>query len=399
MVEIDFERLKKLSDKLIDNISLTYKREYYHSIHFEARLVLLKGFRGVGKTTLLMQYAKENYPIDKTIFLTLDHIHFSDNKLLYTVDDLYDKGMRYFILDEVHKYENWSQELKNIYDSYPDIRVMATSSSALEINKGKYDLSRRADIYELKGLSFREYLKYNYDIDIPIHELEDIIKNKNEIHDAYFDKYDLKRKFNKYLKEGYYPYFKDAGKKYYDRMLSTINLVIETDLPAIFNIDYDSTRLIKKLLSVISRIAPFTPNISNLARDTKINRTSILNFLDFLESADLITLLKSGRKSDSVLTKPDKILLENTNLLHMLSADVNVGTQRETFAVNALKNKHKITTPKSGDLIIDMMYTAEIGGPNKSFKQLKDVANPLLIIDTYGYTGERTIPLWMLGLL
>jgi len=391
-------KLKKVSDRLLGNIVTAYKRDLYSEINFDSKLVLIKGFRGVGKTTLLLQYVKENYPLEKSIFLSLDHIYFASNVLFDTVDYFYENGIRYFILDEVHKYKNWSQELKNIYDSYPDARIMATSSSALEVNEGNFDLSRRADVYHMKGLSFKEYLEYKHQITIPLMDLESIITNKNEIHDIYFDKYNLKTKFDWYIKKGYYPYFKEAGLKYHDRLSSTLNLVLDVDLPSVFQVEYESIRQVKKLLSIISKISPFTPNVSELSRKLQIERRSILYFLDYLETAGVITMLRSGRKSDSILTKPEKILIENTNLLHMLASDVNLGTQRETFVANAL-SKHELSIPRSGDLIVNMKYTVEIGGPSKAFRQIKDVANPLLILDTYSHTGERTIPMWMLGLL
>jgi hypothetical protein len=247
---------------------------------------------------------------------------------------------------------------------------------------------------------FHEYLKYEYDITISTFNFEELLNCKDDIAETYYTKYDLKRKFNRYLKNGYYPYYKESGRNYYPKVLSALNQVIDVDLPAIFNIDYESTRQIKKLLSVISRIAPFSPNISKLSRDLNMNRSSILTFIDYLENADVLSIIKSKRKSDSALTKPDKILLENTNLLFALGhSSSNKGTIRETFVVNALKSSYHISTPAKGDILLDQKYTIEIGGKSKNMHQIYDMPNPILIKDDIVNGGNGILPMWMLGLL
>ncbi len=397
---LEIESLIKTTKRLKLATSLNYRRNLYSDIEYKARLIILKGFRGTGKTTLLLQHLTENLSLDNSIFLSLDNIFFAANRFLDTIDYFYDEGYRTFVLDEIHRYENWSIELKNVYDSYPDVHILATSSSALDILKGEADLSRRADIYALRGLSFSEYVRYEYGIELPLYDFETLLTSKDDIVDKYYEKLDIKRKFNIYLKKGYYPYYKEAGKNYYPKLMSTLNQVIEIDLPAIFHLDYESTRQIKKLLSVISRIAPFTPNISKLSRNLGISRSRILMFIDYLESADVITVIKSRKKSDSAMTKPDKILLENTNLIYAIAGGTqNSGTIRETYVVNALKASHTVSTPAKGDILLDQKYTIEIGGPSKNMHQIYDMPNPILIKDGIVNGPDGVLPMWMLGFL
>ena len=394
------EGLATISERLIETRSLDFKRYLYGDINFDARLIIIKGFRGVGKTTMLMQAIKEAASTTKVIYLSLDHIYFTEYRLIHIFDAYYMKGYRSFVMDEVHKYPDWSIELKNLYDSYPDAKVFVTASSALKIIAGSADLSRRADIYHLKGMSFREYLSFSDDITLTMYTFDDLVEKYEEIHETYHNTFDITRRFGKYLKGGYYPYFKEAGTKYYDRVTSTINQVIEIDMPAIFNIEYETTRQIKRLLAMLSRLAPYTPNITQLARDLKMSRTNVLEYLDYLESADLIHILKSNAKSDSVLTKPDKVFLDNTNLIYALGfGQENTGMIRETFAMNALSVNNKVSTPARGDLLVDDKYTIEIGGPKKTFHQISDMANPILIKEGIEKGAKGILPMWMLGLL
>lgn len=394
-----YTALKKSSDRLVKNTSLDFKRDIYADINFDSRLILLRGFRGVGKTTLLLQYIKEHYTVTTATFLSLEHLHFVTHTITDTVEYLYDLGHRAIILDEVHRYPSWSRELKYIYDHFPDLHVLATSSSALDILSGEADLSRRADSYRMAGLSFREYLRYDYGIDIPAIDFDTMLHAYDSITDDYYDRYELGKHLDTYLLKGYYPYHREAGHKYRDRLLSVIHQVIDIDLPSVYKIDYETTRMIKRLLVVIARITPFTPNIAKLSRDLGISRVSTLSYLDYLDRADVITTLKSGRKSDAVTTKPDKILLDNTNLLYALESKPNKGTIRETFVTNALSSKYKTSIPAKGDLMIDQRYTVEIGGPNKTFKQLLDMPNPVLIKDDIIHGAEGVLPMWMIGLV
>lgn len=249
-------------------------------------------------------------------------------------------------------------------------------------------------------MSFREYLLLEHDIEIPILPFHDILEHKEDYYEKYFDRYELGQLMNHYLRHGYYPFYHSAKDSYGDRLHSVCNHVIEVDLPAIFSIDYESTRQVKKLLSVITGIAPFTPNISKLSRDLKIPRNSILYYIDYMSKAKLINTIVTSKKSDSALSKPDKIFLENTNLLYALGLhEVNKGTLRETYVLNALRSSHKVTSPVKGDFLLDNTYTIEVGGPNKTFAQITDMPNPILIKDGITVGGIREIPMWLLGFL
>ncbi|HMU03746.1 MAG TPA: AAA family ATPase [Saprospiraceae bacterium] len=392
------EHLLEISKRRIANTETVFFRQLYRDVEWKSRIILLKGCRGVGKTYMMLQYLKTSS--DTSIYLSLDNIFFLSNTLSETIDPLYKKGYRIFGLDEVHKYPNWSIEIKNIYDNYTDVRLVITSSSALDIIAGKGDLSRRMDEYRMRGMSFSEFVAFEYKEEIPNFPLDELIENHVEIYDKYYEKMDLGKKFNAYLKKGYYPYYKESGNKYHDRLQSVILQVIDSDMTAIFNIDYESARQIKKLLALISRIVPFSPNVSKLSRDLAMSRNSVLTYLDYLAEADIIYGLKSMTKSDSALTKPDKIYLENTNLLYAFdAASVNSGTIRETFVMNNLSRAGVVSTPTKGDFMIDEKYVIEVGGANKTFHQLSGMPNAILIKEGISKGGTGIIPLWMIGLL
>jgi predicted AAA+ superfamily ATPase len=361
---------------------------------------VIKGTRGVGKTTLLQQYIKEKCPPDKSIWISLDHILFHTTRIISVIDELYDQGIRIFVLDEVHKYPDWSIEVKNIYDSYPDAQLLITSSSALDIMSGMADLSRRADVYHMEGLSFREYLLLDLGIKLPKYSFEEILANHIPISEELTNAHDIHKHFNSFLKIGYYPFFKESKKRYPERVKTIINQVIEVDLPPIFSIDYNSIRQLKKLLALLARLVPYSPDISQLSRDVGIGRNRILLFLDYLNSAGLIHLLKSAKKSDSVMAKPDKIFLNNTNLIYALGMGItNAGTIRETYIMNALSATEQISTPIKGDFMINNTHIAEVGGKSKNFKQISGLPNSFLIKEDILVGSQDVIPMWIFGLL
>lgn len=392
------ENLLEISKRRIANTETDFLRDMYLDIEWKSRLILLKGCRGVGKTYMMLQHLKSSS--DPSAYLSLDNLFFLSDTLSETVDALYKKGYRLFGLDEVHKYPNWSIEIKNIYDNYTDVRLIITSSSALDIIAGQGDLSRRMDEYRMRGMAFSEFVAFEYKEELPTFSLDELLENQTEIYDEYYERLDISRKFNTYLKKGYYPYYKESGNKYHDRLQSVILQVIDSDMAAIFKIDYESARQIKKLLSLISRIVPFSPNVSKLSRDLAMSRNSVLTYLDYLSEADIIYGLKSNVKSDSSLTKPDKIYLENTNLLYAFDvASVNSGTIRETFVMNTLSRAGAVSTPTKGDFMIDEKYVIEVGGVNKTFHQLSGMPNAILVKEGISRGGMGIIPMWLLGLL
>jgi len=392
--------LKKASSRIVANTDTSFKRYLYDEVDFDVRLVMLKGSRGVGKTTLMLQYLKELGDPATGIFMSLDHIVFTERRLIDVVDSMYGEGYRTFALDEVHKYVDWSIELKNIYDNYPDIQMIVTASSALDIMKGLADLSRRADVYTLHGLSFREFLSFEYDVVIPSFSFDELIAEHQDLSEELSNDFNVLKYFKYYLQFGYYPFYKESKRRYHDRIRAVVNQVIEVDLPPIFSIDYNSIRQLKKLLSIISRIAPFTPNVTKLSKELGIGRNRVLLFLDYLDSAGVINLLKSARKSDSAMAKPDKIFLNNPNLIYALSlTKPNVGTLRETFFMEAVSATEHVSTPAKGDFLINDAYVAEVGGLNKNMHQIYDMPNPILVKDGVATGGAGVIPIWMMGLL
>ena len=392
------DHLLEISIRRIANTEISFMRNIYNDVEWKSRMILLKGCRGVGKTYMMLQHLK--LAETPNAYLSLDNLFFLTNTLSETIDALYSKGIKLIGLDEVHKYPNWSIELKNIYDNYSDIRLIITSSSALDIMAGKGDLSRRLDEYRMKGLSFTEYMTLDTGEKLPSFTWDELLTNQFEIHDEYYEKMDISRKFNMYLKKGYYPYYKEAGNKYHDRLLSVIMQVIDSDMAAIFNIDYEATRQIKKLLAIMARIVPFSPNVSKLARDLTLSRNSVLTYLDYLSEAEIINTIKSEAKSDSALTKPDKVYFENTNLLYAFDvALVNTGTLRETFVMNALSRSGLVSTPIKGDFMLNNSHVIEVGGASKTFHQLSGMPNGILVKEGINKGSIGVLPMWMLGLL
>lgn len=390
--------LLDISKRRIGNTDIRFIREIYNSIEWESRLILLKGCRGVGKTYMMLQYIKMAKA--SGIYLSLDNIFFLSHTVAETIDTLYKAGFRLFGLDEIHKYPNWSIELKNIYDNYHDIRLVITSSSALDIMAGQGDLSRRLDEYRVRGLTFIEFMSFEYGITLPSFTFDELLTNQIELYDDYLVTMDIQKRFNTYIKRGYYPYYKESGLKYHDRLQAVILQVIDSDMSAIFRIDYESTRQIKKMLSLISRMVPFSPNVAKLSRDLSMSRNSVLTYIDYLTEADIIFGLKASGKSDSAMTKPDKIYFENTNMLHAFdAAAINVGTIRETFVMNTLSNTGYVSTPLKGDFMLDERYIIEVGGANKNFHQLHGMPNGVLVKEGIDKGGKDVLAMWTLGLL
>jgi len=393
------DRLYNLSRNKALNVSLSFKRYLFDMIDFNNRMIGIKGARGTGKTTLMLQKLKELPPED-SLYFSLDDIYFSDNTLIRTAEEFARKGGKYLLIDEVHKYSNWSQELKNIYDNLPELKVIFTSSSALEINKGKFDLSRRAVIYELYGLSFREYLNIKYQTNFQALSLNEIISNNPDTIARINSVIKPFQYFDAYLQKGYYPYFIENESSYWIRLNETINQVIENDLPAITNIDFISMQKIKKLVFIIASMVPYTPNINKLAVQLNSTRDTVLKYLQLLHVAHILKWLTQDAFGINFLNKPDKLYLENTNLAFALqNNNVNTGSLRETFFLNQLSRNHTVTLPKQGDFLVDNQYTFEIGGKNKTNKQIANIENAFIAADDIDFGFQNKIPLWLFGFL
>jgi hypothetical protein len=393
--------LFELSNNHLQKTKLDFFRSLYKNIDWNSRLIGIKGARGTGKTTMLLQYLIQlDLPKTQKLYISLDDIYFTNHSLVEVGKTFYLQGGKILALDEVHKYPNWSQEIKNLYDRYNDLKIIFTGSSIVDITKNEGDLSRRAVMYELKGLSFREYLDLAEDIRFNELSLEEILDEDfvfSELFPSDFKPYEY---FNEYLKTGYYPFFLESKITYYQRLKQLVRLVVELDMAEIKGLDIRQSKKILQLLYIISQQVPFSPNLSDLARKTTIHRNSLNDYLYYLEEARLLYLLQTKNYSVASLQKPEKIYLNNTNLLYALSEDnPNSGTIREVFFYNQLAGLHQISQSKEADFLVDNKYTFEIGGKNKTMTQIKNVENSWLVKDDIIQPTGRAIPLWMFGFL
>lgn len=397
------EALQSYHDTVLRQLKARHVRDVYYRIPWQQRMIAIKGPRGAGKTTLMLQHLKHQHGRnhEKALYLTADFHWFYTHSLFNTVDQFYKNGGRFLYIDEVHKYPNWSRELKNIYDGFPDLKVVFSSSSALEVHKGESDLSRRVLTYEIPGLSFREYLLFTGHEGLNILELNDILFRHADFVPEITSKFHPLPAFKKYLKFGYLPFFKEVKEETIPLMLAqVINTVLDSDLAFIEGYTPSTTYKVKKLLGVIAESAPFKPNIAALSRKLDVSRDSIYSWMDHLEKARLINLLHQAGKGLSLLQKPDKLYLENTNLAYALNPSPDVGSLRETFILNQLRNSsHKTGLPKSGDFLVDETILLEVGGKNKSSQQIRNIDDAFLVKDDIELGFGHTIPLWLFGFL
>lgn len=368
----------------------------------EARLIGIKGARGVGKTTLLFQYIKLHlsHKIEEVLYISLDNLYFNNNNLLAIIDQFVKRGGNYLFIDEVHRYPNWSQELKNAYDDYPELRIVFTGSSMLEILNARADLSRRAVVYTMGGLSFREYLSIKNIHTFEQYTLNDILKNHQEYTIQISQEIRPLQWFQSYLEGGYYPYFIESESLYRTKVEEVVRMMLEIELPALRGLENQYILKIKQLLMVLAESVPFTPNVSKLAERIGINRNTLITYLKNLQDVGLTMHLFSESSGITRLQKPEKIYLENTNLMYALNPNqVNIGSIRETFWMNQLSQLHNVTLPQQGDFLIDNQYTFEIGGKGKSNRQIKEVNNAYIVKDDIEIGSQGVIPLWLFGFL
>jgi len=327
-------------------------------------------------------------------------MYFEQNRLASLADTLYEEGYRHFLIDEIHRYPHWSIDLKNMYDNYPDISIVATGSSILEVNKGQADLSRRAVTYYLPGLSFREYLELESKQTFPALALDTIVREHHEIAREFSEKFELEKAFRHYLQFGYYPFFREGTNVYGQKLQETLNIVLDVDIASYENLSYSTVRNMKKLLYIISQSVPFTPNISKISQLTDMPRNSILKILDLLSQGRIISLLRAETKGMSYLQKPEKIYLQNPNLAWVLSENKpDIGNLRETFFLSQTEVSHRVTSSKFSDFTVDNTYTFEIGGPSKTQEQIRGVPNAYIASDGIIGGSGRRIPLWLFGFL
>lgn len=379
---------------LLKDVDTTYVRHIHDIIPWNDRLIAILGARGVGKTTLVLQHIKLHEDPDTTLFVFADDLWFSSHSLVELAETFYTHGGKVLYIDEIHKYRNWSQEIKNIYDFYPRLKVRYTGSSILDLQRGSHDLSRRVLEYPMYGLSFREFVALKYGLDIPIHTLEQVLANQIEFPYADYRPVAL---FKEYLRSGYYPYFKEEG--YAARLEKTINTIVELDIPRFADLSVSTAEKLKTLLYIIAQSVPFKPNYSKMGRDLDMNRNSVADLMVWLDRADLINILRDEAEGYKLLGKVNKIYLNNPNLAYVLSdEEPNIGNVRETIFLGWLRATHKITASPTADFKVGK-YTFEVGGRTKGRRQIKDTDNAFVVKDDieYGYLNE--IPLWAFGLL
>lgn len=382
----------------IAKVSLKFKRYLYNNIHWNSRIIGIKGARGVGKTTMLLQHIVENYQdIDKTLYASLDDLWFSTHSLLDLVDWADSHGINRLYLDEVHRYDKWSQTLKNIYDNYPEMSIVYTSSSLLMMDNAQTDLSRRQTLYSLHGLSFREFLSFEGILHIDPIPFDELLQEHVQKAMQIVRKVKITPLFENYLKYGYYPFYKETVEDFTDRLRQIASVVIDSDLPAVEKVSFETLQKVRKLLMIISEKVPFEPNMSELWKQLSTNNDLGLRMLYALDKAQILTLLSSKAKSYKYLYKPDKIFLNNTNLMNALCPNVDKGNERETFFVCQMHVTKDVKRPKNGDFLIDDKYLFEVGGKNKTFNQIADIPNSYLAIDNTEVGFGCRIPLWMFG--
>lgn len=396
------QELAIISERILNNLDIRRERYLLAQIDWSQRLIGVKGARGSGKTTLLLQRIKFHLSkSEKSLYTSLDNLYFMNHTLIGLAEEFALQGGTHLFLDEVHKYPNWSRELKLIYDQLPSLKVVFTSSSILEINKGESDLSRRAVKYILKELSFREYLNIKHKLDLPSFDFEYILKNQKEV------ALECKKlvefpiaEFKEYLKYGCYPYSFEGIDGYYPKLLDTVNLMLEVDVSSVENIPFQESRKIKKLLVAIAQSAPFTPNVSKLSERLGFSRNFLLSSLKILDRAELIHEFFTPSKGIGAFTKPEKLYLNNTNLIYALGqSQIEQGTLRETFFANQLKHNYEIHLAKKGDFIVNRKYTIEIGGKNKTTQQIAGIKDAFVLRDDIEIGALNVIPLYLFGML
>ena len=377
----------------LEDTPTDYVRYLHDEISWNSRLIAILGARGVGKSTLILQHIKLYEDIQTTLYVSADDIYFSTHTLVELAAKFYQEGGKALYIDEIHKYKNWSTEIKNIYDTYSNLRVGYMGSSILDLEKGGADLSRRKLEYRLPGLSFREYLAIDKDIQLPVHSLEQVVTN--DIKFPYKDHRPIAL-FKEYLKAGYYPYFQENG--YYLRLRNVINQVVDNDIPGFAEMTVSTAQKLKRLLYIVAQSVPFKPNYSKLARDLDINRNLVADLMIYLEKAQLINILRDDTLGISSLGKVDKVYLNNTNLSYALSDSMpDTGNLRETVFLSLMMQTQIITSSSVADFKIGER-TFEVGGKNKKQKQIRDIDNAYVVKDDIEYGHRNTIPLWAFGL-
>jgi predicted AAA+ superfamily ATPase len=395
------DKLRQEHNQFLQNLVTSFHREIQQEIGWDERLLFIKGARGVGKTTLILQYIKQTYDFDtKALYVSMDSLNTANYTLLDIAKQHSNLGGTHLFIDEIHKYDRWSIELKNIYDLYQNLHVVVSGLSILDLYKGNADLSRRAITHVLQGLSLREFLNIQNDLVLQRYTLAEIIKDHVKIVHEILKVTNPLQYFKDYLAYGYYPFYLQGVKYFHQKLNNTINQIIEVDIPTLFNLEVSNISKIKKLLYHIATTAPFQPNSTKLAASLDLNRQTLNTYLQYLQEGQILQLLWDSTKAYSLISKPDKIYLQNPNLCHLVPSDQkNIGSLRETFFMNQVNTNHRVSTAQKGDFLVDDIYIFEVGGEKKRFNQIADLPDSYLAIDNELIGTGNKIPLWLFGFL
>lgn len=394
------ERIFEISNRLVNKVETKHYRYLYHEIDWDDNLIMLKGARGVGKTTMMCQRCKSTD--GKGLYASLDQLWFNDHTIIELVDYHYKHGGTHLFLDEVHLYprDNWQQELKNIHDSYPDYKVVFTGSSLLHLNSKVADLSRRIAIYDLRGLSFREYLSFREIADFMPLTINDVLMSHTAIAPKIASSIRVNGEFNEYLNRGYYPFFLNTSDfTYSQRVERIVQSVIDLDIPAVSNIEYETQLKLKKLLVILAELVPFVPNMTKLSKDVGVTRNQLMKLFQLLCDGAILRTLHNPASQPKAATKPEKILFDNPSVMQALGAFHHIGTVRESFIASMLSKIGYVYSAPEGDFLLDRKYTFEVGGKGKGFSQIANKPDSYVIADDIETGFGNKIPLWLFGFL
>ena len=387
-------------ERRLRNTPVSFHRYLYEGIDWRDKLIGIKGPKGTGKSTLLLQHIKENMDSSKALYVSLDDLWFTSHSIEDLIEYHYTHGGTHIFLDEIHYLNNWQTLLKNLDDNYPDLHIVYSGSSMLKLDGAKADLSRRLLDYTLHGMSFREYLKYEGIKDIDPVKWDDLLCHHTDIaREILSDGFKVLSSFDEYLEHGYYPFYKDIYSGFALRLQSTVNHILENDYAIIEKVEPATIRKAKKMFMILAEQVPQTPNMSKLYAELETDRNQGLKMLDSLERAGLLSLLSDKPRTLNNMSRPDKIYLNNPNLMNALTTNPNKGTIREAFFLNQVGESHSLTYPSKGDFMVDGRWLFEVGGARKSFDQIKDEPDSFLAIDDIEIGRGNKIPLWMFGLL
>lgn len=401
-MEEQINYLIKIFQRRLAATPMSFFRYLYGKIDWNDMLIGLKGPKGCGKSTLLLQHIKETFKgkeLDKVLYVSLDNLWFSTHDIIDVVDYHYTHGGTHLFIDEIHYYKHWQTLLKNICDDYPGLYVVYTGSSMLQIESSEGDLSRRLTMYEMRGLSLREFLEYEGVLQMEPVTLEQLLVDHVGIAMEVCGKIKILEHFKKYLEVGYYPFYKTVHHGYYQRLQNVANQVIEVDYPNIEDITISTIRKTKKMLMILAERVPQLPKMNEIYKELETDRNQGLKMLYALQRGGLLLLLSDNAKSPDNLSRPDKIYINNPTMMYALTPKVDIGTLREAFFCNQLSQGHEVRYPKAGDFLVDRKHLFEVGGKGKGFDQIKDIDDSYLAVDNTEVGHRNRIPLWMFGLL